>query len=91
MATGTASGNLILWDLGLHFLPHLIRQPLSSAGIDTLHLVVDLLNSHQLSEKTTKGLQFIHLQLQRKFQYDIQLGEAPGIAPGTYDIIVEDP
>jgi len=91
MATGTASGNLILWDLGLHFLPHLIQQPLSSAGIDTLHLVVDLLNSHQLSEKTTKGLQFIHLQLQRKFQYDIQLGEAPGMVPGTYDIIVEDP
>ena len=89
LATGTTNGNMILWDLAPLDLPEIYRKPLMHCSVQMLQELTDLSRVGQLSSEIRLVVEFLLLQLRRCFQYDIEMEEFQGIAPGTYDILVE--
>jgi hypothetical protein len=80
---------MILWDLAPLDLPEIYRKPLMHCSVQMLQELTDLSRVGQLSSEIRLVVEFLLLQLRRCFQYDIEMEEFQGIAPGTYDILVE--
>ena len=89
LAAGTGDGGLSLWDLRPLQLANQLTEPLSTFPPDLLAALHSLLDYASLPLTIHHALEYIRLVLQRRFQFDIQIGQLNTIRPGEFDIIID--
>ena len=90
MATGSTEAKLILWDLRMLQVPALLAQPLAQSKPDQLAVIHALLESEQIPAELARTLEFLRILIQRRYRYDIEVDDIPGIQMGEFDILIDD-
>ena len=98
LAVGKVDGSAELWDLRVLGLPGLFQKPLSRGTPNDLAAIQALRARRPAGMEQPAGveqpaefrvdLEIIYLLLFKRLMHDIQLGEAPHIQPGDFDIIL---
>ncbi len=89
LAVGSAGAKLTLWDLRTLEMRHLLEHPLAQTEVTILPSLNVLLSQVNLSDRARLVLQFAQAVLHHRFRFTIELGEAPSIALGEFDIELE--
>lgn len=89
MAVGSASASLTLWDLRSMDLRLLLERPFAQAEVTTMPTLTAMLEHANLPARAHQVLQFAQAVLRQRFRFSIELGEAPSIATGEFDIEIE--
>ena len=88
MATGSMN-NLTLWDMRPQNIPDILETPLAELDPNDIVVIRELLDV-PLPEEIHRALELMRLILEKRFQYEIELGDLAQIHPGEYDIVLED-
>ena len=90
MAVGDSDASFTLWDLRVGELDKLFEQPLAQAKLVHLAALNTVLEDRLELPGTLKAaLSFMQAALRFRFRHDIELGEAPSIQFGDFDIEIE--
>jgi len=89
LAIGSGDGTIALWDLRVLDLINHLSEPLSDYPPDILAVLPGLLELPALPPPVYQALQFLHLVLWHRFQFDIQIDRLTTIRPGEFDIIID--
>jgi WD40 repeat protein len=86
MAVGDSDASMSLWDLRVM---DLFLDPLAQALPAHLSLAQSLVKDADLATPIQHALKFAECILRHRFRYDIEIGEAPTIKAGEFDIEIE--
>jgi hypothetical protein len=86
MAVGSSDASMSLWDLRL---AGLFTRPLAKASPVHLSLASAFAADASLEPSVQRALKFIESLLRHRFRYEIEIGEAPTIKAGEFDIEIE--
>jgi hypothetical protein len=90
MAVGDSDASFTLWDLRVGELDKLFEQPLAQAKLVHLAALNTVLEDRlELPGTLRAALGFMQTALRHRFRHDIELGEAPSIQFGDFDIEIE--
>jgi WD40 repeat protein len=89
MATGVGEENIILWDLRTLDLPVLVTQPIASLNARQTSMLNVFQEEPTLPLPARNAVRFLALLLQRRFRFEIEIGDLPQIQAGEFDIIIE--
>jgi len=89
MATGTRDSRIILWDLRVHDLPALFTSPLAQINPGQAAAITSLVEEKDISAALRNTLQILLALIQHRFQYNIEIEDAPVIRKGEFDIIID--
>ena len=89
MAVGSSEAQLSLWDLRTLGVQGLFLRPFAEATVSTLPILGILSESQELSPRAGLALKYTESALRHRFRFDIELGEAPTIMMGEFDIEIE--
>jgi hypothetical protein len=87
MAVGSAGAKLTLWDL--RALDLQLEQPFAGMQVETMALLKSMLEHDEFSERAKRALKFMQIVLRHRLRYAIEIGEAPTLALGEFDIEIE--
>ncbi len=90
MAVGNSQASVSLWDLRVLDAQSLLEHPFAQAVPDILATLDVLMDNENLPPRARLALKFTDRVLRRRFQFDIELGEAPTIMMGEFDIEIEE-
>ncbi len=90
MATGGSEATMVLWDLRILDVPSLFSEPISGIPSHQMPVIAALSSAPEVPQPIRNALEFLHLLLQRRFRFDVQLSEAPVIQPGEFDILLQE-
>ena len=89
MAVGNSQASLSLWDLRVLDAQMLLESPFARARPALLATLNVLADNENLDPRARLALKFAGCVLQHRFRFDIELGEAPTIMMGEFDIEIE--
>lgn len=89
MAVGSSEAQLSLWDLRTLGVQGLLLRPFAEATVSILPILGILSESQELSSRARLALKYTECALRHRFRFDIELGEAPTIMMGEFDIEIE--
>ncbi len=89
MALGTRDSKIILWDLRVHDLPSLYATPLAHITPGQSAAISSLLEERDLAPALQNTLSLFMALIQQRFQFNIEIEEAPVIRKGEFDIIID--
>lgn len=90
MAIGNSKASLSLWDLRVLDAQALLERPFARAKPALLATLNVLMDNEDLDPRARLALKFTNCVLRHRFRFDIELGEAPTIMMGEFDIEIED-
>ena len=90
MAVGNSKASLSLWDLRVLDAQVLLERPFARARPALLTTLNILMDNENLHPRARLALKFADCALRHRFRFDIELGEAPTIMMGEFDIEMED-
>ena len=90
MAVGNSKASLSLWDLRVLDAQALLERPFARAKPGLLAALNVLMSNENLDERARLALKFTDCVLRHRFRFDIELGEAPTIMMGEFDIEIEE-
>jgi HEAT repeat protein len=86
MAVGDSDASMSLWDLRAR---DLFTHPLALASPVHLSVAHTLADDASLNPPIRQALKFVACVLRHRFRYEIEIGEAPTIKVGEFDIEIE--
>ncbi len=89
MATGTRDARIILWDLRVLDLPGYFSIPLGRLTPGQAAAVSSLLEEPELPLAIRNTLGMFSALIQHRFQFDVEISDAPLIARGEFDVIID--
>ncbi len=89
MATGANDATICLWDLRVQDLPSLFTAPLASIRPGQAAAITSLLQEADIPFAVRNTLSFMSILIQHRFQFDVEISEAPLIARGEFDVIID--
>ncbi len=89
MAVSQADSTLTFWDLRVLDLPELFNRPLGLAAPRQMPVIAALIEGNNLPRGVVEALKFVHLVLQFRFRFDIEIDALVDIKFGEYDIEIE--
>jgi hypothetical protein len=89
MATGNSEASLSLWDLRGLDARQLLTNPFAQAEPSAMMTNGVLVDNQNLDPRARSALKFAECALRHRFRFDIELGEAPTIMMGEFDIEIE--
>jgi hypothetical protein len=89
MAVGNSKASLSLWDLRVLDAQALLERPFARVAPALLATLGVLMDNENLDPRARLALKFTDCVLRRRFRFDIELGEAPTIMMGEFDIEIE--
>jgi WD40 repeat protein len=90
MAVGNSKASLSLWDLRVLDAQALLEHPFARAQPALLATLNVLMDNENLDPRARLALKFTDCVLRHRFRFDIELGEAPTIMMGEFDIEIEE-
>jgi len=90
MAVGNSQASLSLWDLRVLDAQSLLEHPFAHAAPKLLPTLGVLMDNENLDSRARLALRFTDRVLRHRFRFDIELGEAPTIMMGEFDIEIEE-
>jgi WD40 repeat protein len=89
MAVGSSEAELSLWDLRTLGVQGLLVRPFAEATVSILPVFDALAESQELSPRAQMVLKYTECALRHRFRFDIEIGDAPTIMMGEFDIEIE--
>jgi HEAT repeat protein len=89
MAIGHAAAALSLWDLRILQIRQLLERPFAQADAQALAVLSLLVDNEGLSPAARRILHFAQHVLRHRARFDIELGDAPSIMLGEFDIEID--
>jgi hypothetical protein len=89
MAVGNSQASLSLWDLRALDVLALLDRPFGQAQPASLSILNLMVDNQNLQPRARLVLRFIACVLRHRFQFDIEIEEAPTIMVGEFDIEVD--
>jgi hypothetical protein len=89
IAVSGTEDSFALWDLGGFDLAETFQVPFARATTSILPQIKTMLDDMALSPRSRLALEYAECVLQRRFRFDIELGAAPAIMVGEFDIEIE--
>ncbi len=89
MAVGHAAAALSLWDVRILQIRQLLERPFAQADAQALASLSILVDNEGLSPAARWILRFAQHVLRHRARFDIELGDAPSIMLGEFDIEVD--
>lgn len=88
MAIGHSASQVAFWDLQTLALPALAQQPISGLTKQDLQ-TLQAIESGLTAGAADEAARYLIAMLQFRFRYDIEIDQAPHLAPGEFDIFLE--
>jgi WD40 repeat protein len=89
LATGTRDARIMLWDLRVLDLPGLFSTPVGLIKPGQAAAIQALLEENGLPLSIRNTLEFFSTIIQHRFKFDVEIGEAPMLAKGEFDVIID--
>jgi hypothetical protein len=89
MAVGNSAASLSLWDLRVLNAQMLLERPFARAKSVFLATLNVLMDNENLDPRARLALKFTGCVLRHRFRFDIEIGEAPTIMMGEFDIEID--
>ncbi|MCP4538601.1 MAG: hypothetical protein GY832_15820 [Chloroflexi bacterium] len=89
MAVGNSKASMSLWDLRVLDAQSLLERSFGQTTPDLLSTLDVLMDNENLPLRARLALKFTDCVLRHRFRFDIELGEAPTIMMGEFDIEIE--
>ena len=89
MAVGDTASSLSFWDLRMLDMRCLLVEPFARANAQVLAPLSALMDSERLPILARRVFHFAQQVLKHRFRFDIEIGEAPTIMMGEFDIEIE--
>ncbi len=83
----SSASQLTFWDL--RALDFQSEQPFSAMQVEIMALLKSMLEHDEFSERAKRALKFMQIVLRHRLRYAIEIGEAPTLALGEFDIEIE--
>ncbi len=90
MAVGNSKASLSLWDLRVLDVRALTEHPFGQVRPASLSILNVMVNNENLPTRARLVLRFIDCVLRHRFQFDIEIEDAPTIMMGEFDIEIEE-
>jgi hypothetical protein len=88
MAIGHSASQVAFWDLQTLSLPALAQQPIGGLNKQDLQ-TLQAIESGLTAGAADEAARYLIAMLQFRFRYDIEIDQAPHLAPGEFDIFLE--
>ncbi len=89
MAVGSSEAVLSLWDLRGLAMPSILLQPFAQSTVLLLPMLDALIDNERLPQQARISLEFAACVLRHRFQFDIEVEDAPTIMMGEFDIEID--
>ena len=89
LATGTRQARIQLWDLRVQDLPGLLIKPAGQIKPGQAAAIISLLEETGLPLAIRNTLEFFSIIIQHRFQFEVEIGDAPMLAKGEFDVIID--
>ena len=89
MAVGNSRASFSLWDLRYLDVLNLLLEPLARAPTSALTILGAVMEGDGLSPRARRTLEFAQQMLRHRVRFDIELGPAPSLVAGEFDIEIE--
>jgi hypothetical protein len=89
LATGTRDATIILWDLRVLDLPDLFSTPIAQIKPGQTGALSAILEEEDLPASIRNSLEFFSNILQHRYQFNVEIGDAPSIARGEFDVLID--
>ncbi len=89
MAVGSSEAVLSLWDLRGLAMPSILLQPFARSTVLLLPMLDALIDNERLPQQARLALEFAACVLRHRFQFDIEVEDAPTIMMGEFDIEID--
>jgi WD40 repeat protein len=89
MAIGTRDARIILFDLRVRDLPSIFATPVAQVTPVQAAAITSLLEEKDLVPALQNSLSILMELIQQRFQFNIEIEEAPVIQRGEFDVIID--